>query len=270
MGFWLPDKCVGYYSPAPESTTDEQIFYFEALCVLSAIHHVTDDLHVPPLAKILIYTNNDNTVAIFNTLRCLPHYNPILIDATDISITSQIHLRVLHIPGELNYVADAISHKNFLLAHPMHASTYLILLYHHSYPLNCHWGLPKNDLFFRAFQATSANSTWKNYGSALNSYLNFIKMHDFPLEPTSETLSLFTVYMSHHIKLNSVATYLSGICQQLEPYFPNVRSAWNSALVHCTLQGCRHLHAVPTSRKRALTLEDLGTVTADCKTIGQL
>ena len=86
------------------------------------------------------------------------------------------------------------------------------------------------------------NSTWKNYSSALNSYLNFIKMHDFPLEPTSETLSLFTVCMSHHIKPNSVATYLSGICQQLEPYFPNVHSAWNSALVHHTLQGCRRLH----------------------------
>ena len=24
------------------------------------------------------------------------------------------------------------------------------------------------------------NSTWKNYGSALNSYLNFIKLHNFP------------------------------------------------------------------------------------------
>jgi hypothetical protein len=116
MGFWLPDKCVGYYSPVSNSTTDEQIFYFEALCVLSAIHHATDVLHAPSSTKVLIYTDNDNTVAIFNTLRCLPHYNPILIDATDISITSGIHLRVLHIPGELNYVADAISRKNFLLA----------------------------------------------------------------------------------------------------------------------------------------------------------
>jgi len=34
MGFWLPDKCLGYYSPVPENITDEQIFYFEALCVL--------------------------------------------------------------------------------------------------------------------------------------------------------------------------------------------------------------------------------------------
>jgi hypothetical protein len=42
------------------------------------------------------------------------------------------------------------------------------------------------------------NSTWKNYGSALNSYLNFIKMHDYPLEPTPDTLSLFTVYVPPH------------------------------------------------------------------------
>jgi len=104
------------------------------------------------------------------------------------------------------------------------------------------------------------NSTWKNYGSALNSYLNFIKLHDFPLEPTPDTLSLFTVYMCHHIKPSSVATYLSGICQQLEPYFPNIRAARNSALVHHTLQGCRRLCATPTTRKRALTLADLETV----------
>jgi len=110
------------------------------------------------------------------------------------------------------------------------------------------------------------NSTWKNYGSALNSYLNFIKIHDFPLEPTPDTLSLFTVYMSHHIKPASVATYLSGICQQLEPYFPNVRSARNSALVHRTLQGCKRLRAVPTSRKRALTLDDLHTVVNSLQT----
>ena len=116
MGFWLPDKCVGFYSPVPENMTDKQIFYFEALCVLSAIHHATDFLHVPPLSRILIYTDNDNTVAIFNTLRCLPWYNPILIDAADISIMSGIHLRVLHIPGDLNYVADAISCKKFSLA----------------------------------------------------------------------------------------------------------------------------------------------------------
>jgi len=94
----------------------------------------------------------------------------------------------------------------------------------------------------------------------LNSYLNFIKLHDFPLEPTPDTLSLFTVYMCHHIKPSSIATHLSGICQQLEPYFPNIRATHNSALVHHTLQGCRHLCATPTTCKHALTLADLETV----------
>jgi hypothetical protein len=109
MGFWLSDTCVGYYSPVPDGTTEEHIFFFEALCVLSAIHHMTNTLRVPPTSKILIYTDNDNTVAIFNTLQCLPHYNPILINAADLCIATNIHLQVLHIPGELNSVADAIS-----------------------------------------------------------------------------------------------------------------------------------------------------------------
>jgi len=79
------------------------------------------------------------------------------------------------------------------------------------------------------------NSTWKNYRSVLNSYLNFIKLHDFPFKPTPNMLSLFTVYMCHHIKPGSVTTYLSGICQQLEPYFPKICAACDSALVPHTL-----------------------------------
>jgi len=85
-------------------------------------------------------------------------------------------------------------------------------------------------------------------------------MHNYPLDPTPDTLSLFTVYMCHHIKPDSVGTYLSGICHQLEPYFPDICSSRNSALVHRALQGCKRMQAVPTSRKWALTIEDLETV----------
>jgi hypothetical protein len=92
-------------------------------------------------------------------------------------------------------------------------------------------------------------SMWKNYGSALNSYLSFIRMHNMSVEPTPDTLSLFTVFMLHHIKPNSVDTYLSGICQQLKPYFPNICKARKSRLVHRTLQGCKRLRGTPTLRK---------------------
>ena len=103
-------------------------------------------------------------------------------------------------------------------------------------------------------------STWKSYGSALNSYLTFVRIHQFPVEPTPDTLSFFTVFMCHHIKPDSVNSYLSGICQQLEPYFPSIRQTRNSVLCRRTLAGCKRLRGVPTKRKRALTMDDLRTV----------
>ena len=66
--------------------------------------------------------------------------------------------------------------------------------------------------------------------------------------------------MSHHIELCSISTYLSGICQLLEPYFPNVRAARLSPLVERTMKGCMRLKSTATKRKRALTVSDLSTV----------
>ena len=103
-------------------------------------------------------------------------------------------------------------------------------------------------------------STWNNYGSALNSYLSFVCLHNLPVEPTADTLSLYTVYMCHHIKPDSVDTYLSGICQQLEPYFSHVHDAQRGQLVHRTLEGCKRLCGTLTVKKRALTIADLNTV----------
>ena len=103
-------------------------------------------------------------------------------------------------------------------------------------------------------------STLKSYSSALNSYLNFVRIHDLPVEPTPDTLSFYTVYMCHHIVPDSVSSYLSGLCQQLEPYFPNIRAARHTPLVERTLKGCRRLRGVATKRKRALTFSDLELV----------
>ena len=65
-------------------------------------------------------------------------------------------------------------------------------------------------------------STQKTYSSHLNSYLNFVLLHNLPVEPTDHILSLYTVYTAHYIKPDSVDSYLSGISHQLEPYFPDV------------------------------------------------
>ena len=103
-------------------------------------------------------------------------------------------------------------------------------------------------------------STFLTYSSALNSYLAFVHMHQLPVEPTEDTLSFYVIYMSHHINPRSVNSYLSGICQQLEALYPNVCHARKSPMVQRTLKGCLRLKGTPTSRKRALTLDDLGDV----------
>ena len=69
--------------------------------------------------------------------------------------------------------------------------------------------------------------------------------------------------MSHHIKPASVDTYLSGICQQLEPFFPDVRKNHKSILVHRTIAGCKCVKAIPTNRKSALTTNNLFLVLND-------
>jgi len=103
-------------------------------------------------------------------------------------------------------------------------------------------------------------STKQNYGSALNSYLNFILLHEIPIEPTDDMLSLYTVWTSSHIEPRSVDTYLSGIYHQLESYFPDIHTACSSLLVKRTLHGCKRMKSNPIVPKCALTLDDLGMV----------
>ncbi|KAF9025049.1 hypothetical protein BDZ89DRAFT_901573, partial [Hymenopellis radicata] len=74
-------------------------------------------------------------------------------------------------------------------------------------------------------------STSGTYDSHLNSYLTFCALHEIPVEPTPDTLSFYVVYMSAHIDPRSVASYLSGICNKLEPYFPEVRANRGTLLV---------------------------------------
>ena len=96
------------------------------------------------------------------------------------------------------------------------------------------------------------SSSHATYSSALNSYLSFCEMHNFPIDPTPDTLSFFVIYMSAHIKPRSVGNYLSGICHELEAFFPNVRSNCKHMLVTRTHQGCKQLHSKPMRWKLPL------------------
>ena len=110
LGFWFPSLNAGYWSTIPDEPPKNTIFYFEALSVLSAILHSTSFGF--PISTLTIYTDNLNTVQMFNSLSALPAYNEILKAAMDHLMTDVdkfIQLRVVHVPGHLNTIADALS-----------------------------------------------------------------------------------------------------------------------------------------------------------------
>jgi hypothetical protein len=118
FAFWYPSLGQGFATTTPQDTPSTQIIFYEALAVLS----VLDDARYrfPSGSKIVIYCDNSVTVAMFNSLRALPDYNCILKAAVDILLLKDFQLRVLHIAGERNTVADALSRADFMKALRLH------------------------------------------------------------------------------------------------------------------------------------------------------
>ena len=100
-------------------------------------------------------------------------------------------------------------------------------------------------------------SSFGAYTSALNSYLTFCNLHHLPVDPTPDTLSFYIVFLSSHIKPDSVNSYLSGICRQLEPFYPEVRHNRKTMLVSRTMTGCMRRFGSPVKRKTPLSHANL-------------
>ena len=101
------------------------------------------------------------------------------------------------------------------------------------------------------------SSSFGTYTSALNSYLTFCNLHNLPLDPTPDTLSFYVVFLSSHIEPRLVNSYLSGICRQLEPFFPDIHHNRKSILVSRTMAGCMRRFGSPTNRKSPLSHANL-------------
>ena len=101
------------------------------------------------------------------------------------------------------------------------------------------------------------SSSFAAYTSALNSYLTFCNLHRLPIDPTPDTLSFYVVFLSSHINPKSVNSYLSGVCWQLEPFYPEVRQHRKSMLVSRTMTGCLRRFGTPTKRKSPFSHADL-------------
>ena len=116
LGFWIEKENIGLFATIPAystdvTETDKIIFHYEALCLISALAHV--HLSASDKSRILIYTDNSNVFDVFNSFHANPDFNEMLKCAADILIDGDHSLRVIHIPGADNIVADALSRGDF-------------------------------------------------------------------------------------------------------------------------------------------------------------
>ena len=114
FAFWYPQLNIGFATATPSQTPATQITFYESLAVLSTLEDAKS--RFPPESKIVIYTDNFAAVAMFNSLRVLPEYNCMLKTAVNILLDTKFSLRVLHIAGENNDVADTLSRSDFMKA----------------------------------------------------------------------------------------------------------------------------------------------------------
>ena len=109
LGIWYPSLALGLQAPAHDIFAQHggSIFYLEALCVCSAILDAAPRLSSGQ--QLAVFTDNVNTVQLFNSLSALPAFNWMLIQVADAVLDQGFDFRVFHVPGIHNQVADSLS-----------------------------------------------------------------------------------------------------------------------------------------------------------------
>jgi hypothetical protein len=119
LAYYFPALGLAYHAQLPPNSPSDTIFWYEALAVCSAINHAANvwarDFS-PKLDRLLVSTDNMNTVHMFDSLHAKPSYNPLLLSSINARIKSSLDVRVRHVPGGDNVIADAISREKFSAA----------------------------------------------------------------------------------------------------------------------------------------------------------
>jgi hypothetical protein len=66
LAYWFPEINFSFHSHLPSNSPVGSIFFFEVLAICSAIHALANTKPIPQ--HLTIFTNNTNTVDIFNSL----------------------------------------------------------------------------------------------------------------------------------------------------------------------------------------------------------
>ena len=95
------------------------IFFHEAYAVVCALHCACHS-GAENLRRVVICTDNTNTVDIFSSLKASGIYNHLLQFAVSLLMQTKVDLRVVHIPGDTNHIADHLSRFCVDVARALH------------------------------------------------------------------------------------------------------------------------------------------------------
>lgn len=124
VGMWSPKLQTGYYANIHTRKVNSKIFYYKAYIIVCAIHWASTQLPMPQ--RIVIFSDNTNTVNILNSMCAHREFNELLKFAIDILMTHDIDIWVIHIAGVNNIIADHLLQRKILSVHDIDNS--LILL----------------------------------------------------------------------------------------------------------------------------------------------
>src|SRR5258708_4215274 len=116
LAFWSPSHNIAYIAdPIVNAEHHFNIFYNEVLTILAALEWASS-LNPPP-KHLAIHTDSSTSFSIFNSLRAISLYNPIIFSSVKICLLFKIDLHVFFIEGKKNTIADALSCHALPLAH---------------------------------------------------------------------------------------------------------------------------------------------------------
>src|SRR5258708_1276875 len=116
-------------NPVIDAEKQFNVFFNEALTILAALEWAVT-LESPPKC-LAIHTDSMTSFGIFNSLRVISTYNPIILQSVKVWLKSKIDLQVFHVDSKKNTVADALLCHLINLAHHFPPA----LLIHHFNPL---------------------------------------------------------------------------------------------------------------------------------------
>jgi hypothetical protein len=138
LAFYSPIHQRGFILDTSPALIQNSIFFAEALALCAALHWAVH-LQTPP-PRLAIYTDSSNTVSMFNSFRADEPYNSLLRCAVDDLVDTNVDLRVFHVSGRNNVVADALSRRRISFLSESHPT---LLMSSYALPPSLRRALPK-------------------------------------------------------------------------------------------------------------------------------